>query len=129
MQLHHLTASRLLMQAVDILRDHRLQLSGLLQLCELPMRRVRLRVQRQHLILIEAVKLLRLPHKEGVTDNRLRRILILHMIKAILAPEVRNPAFGRNTRPSEENNIIASIYDLLQLSDLVHIHCETSSHL
>ena len=96
---------------------------GLLQLGQLPMRRVRLRVQRQHLILVKPVELLRLPYKKSMADDRLRRILILHMIEPVLAPEVRNPALRRDARPSEEDDIVAPVDDLLQLPDLIRIHC------
>ena len=121
-QLQHLFAACLLVQTVNILGDNRLHLPCPLQLSKLSVRRIRLSVQGKHLILVKPVEFIGLSHKEAMADNRLRRILVLDMIEAILAPEVRNSALRGNPRPSEEDNVIASINDLLQLSDFLRIH-------
>ena len=122
MQLHHLPAPRLLVQPIDVLSDHRLQFPGLFQFGQFDMGGVGLRVQRQHLIFIEAIEFLRLPDEEGMADDRLRRILVFHMIQPVLTAEIRNPALRRNAGASEEYNSAAAVDDLLQPRDLFHIH-------
>ena len=64
MQFQDFSAARLLMQAVDVLRDHSTDLSRFLQLRQFQVRRVRLRVKRQHLILIELIEISRSAHKK-----------------------------------------------------------------
>ena len=126
-QLQNLFAAGFLVQAVDILRDDRLQLPRLLQLGQFPVSRVRLRVQGQHLILVETVEFFRFPHKKCMADDRLRRIVILHMIQTVLAPEIRNSALRRDARAAEKDDIIASVNNLLQFLNLCSIHTDPPS--
>ena len=105
MQLQHLPTPGRLMQAVNILGDHCLQLSGRLHFRELHMRRIGLCIQRQHLILVKLVKLLCLSGQKGMTDDLLGRIFIFLMIQAVLAAEIRNTAFRGDPGAAEKHNI------------------------
>ena len=71
------------MKPINVLRDHRRKLSLLLHLRKFSMRRVRLCIQKHHLILIKFIESLRILHKEAMTYNLLRRILILLLIKSV----------------------------------------------
>ena len=68
------------------------------------MRRVRLCIQKHHLILIKFIEPLRILHKEAMAYYLLRRILILLLIKSVRTPEIRNITLRRYTRASEKHN-------------------------
>ena len=108
-QLKHMFTSRLLMQSVDILCHDRFQLSFFLQLSQLVMCRIGLRIQNEHFIPVEPVKFLRMPLKKRMAQNRLRRIVILHMIQPVHASEIRDTALRRHARTAEKDNIVAAV--------------------
>lgn len=56
MQLEHLLRAGLLMQSVDVLRDDSAAFSLALPFCELEVRSVRLRVEREHFRAVEPVE-------------------------------------------------------------------------
>src|SRR5699024_7117859 len=122
MQLIYVFTSRRLMQAVYILGHYRSQLSRLLQLCQLQMRRIRLRIQYHHLFFIEFVKSLRVLHEEAVAHHLLRRLLLLLMIKSNRTAEVRNITLSRHSCAAKKNDPAAVVYDLLKLFCLFLIH-------
>ena len=67
MQLHHILAARLLVQSIDILCHDAFEFSCFLQLRELLMRDVRLRIQTKHLIPVKAIEFLRVVTIKGMT--------------------------------------------------------------
>ena len=57
-----------------------------------------------------------------MTENGLRRIVILLVIETVYTSEIRYPALCTDTRASEENNVIALCYHLFQLKyPLIHV--------
>lgn len=107
-QLVDVLATGSLMQTVYILRDNGGQLACLLQLCELFVCGVWLRVQREHLVLIKSEELLRLRLEKGMTEDGFRRKFVLLMIQAVNAAEIRNAAFRRDTGAAEKNKFLGS---------------------
>ncbi len=104
MQLEHVFASGSLVQTVDVLRDDGGQLARPLQLRQLAVRRVGLCVQSEHFVLIKTVKFLRLRHKERMTEDGLRRIIIFLIVQTVDTAEVRDSAFRRHARTAEKDN-------------------------
>ena len=122
MQLINILTSGLLVKAVDVLCDHCAELPGLLHFRKLSVRCVRLRIEYQHLVLIESVKLLRVRLKERMADDGLRRILVLHMIEPVLTSKVRDAALRRYPGAAEKDNIAAPVHNSLKLLYLFKIH-------
>ena len=98
------------MQSVNILSDYGFQMPFLLQLRQRQMSRIGLCLRIQHPVFIKTVKLLRIAHIKAVADNRLRRIVIFHIVQTISAAEIRYITFGRNTRSSEKYHITAVLH-------------------
>ena len=73
MQLVYRAASRLLMQAVDVLRDHRRKRALGLELGEFAMRSVRLGITGNHAVEIELEELRRMPIEIRPRDHLLGR--------------------------------------------------------
>ena len=63
-QFHHMFTSCRLVKSVDVLCHHTGKLSCLFHLGKFLMRIIRLRIQRQHLIPVEPVKLIRVAHEK-----------------------------------------------------------------
>ena len=55
-----------------------------------------------------------MPLKKRMAQNRLRRIVILHMIQPVHAPEIRDAALRGDTRTAEEDDAVALLDDLFQ---------------
>ena len=108
------------MEAVDVLGDHRLQLSCLLQLGQLFVGVVGPGLKGEHLIPIEAEESLRAAHKVGVTQNRLRRLAVFLVIQSVHAAEVRHAALSGDACPAKKDNILALVDPLLQLFQFFH---------
>ena len=68
------------------------------------------RVRKKHFAAVEAEKLFRLSHKEGVGKNCLRGVIILLVIESVHAPKIRYLTLGRYPRTAEEYNITAAFY-------------------
>ena len=98
----HLFAARRLMEAVDILRDDRLQLARLLKTGEADVRGVGLGVEVQHSVAVKFEKFLGAVHEKGVRNYALGRIFIFLIIQAVLRAEVGYSAFGGDARAAEE---------------------------
>ena len=125
MQLVYALAARFLVQAVNVLSHDRRQLPRLLQLCQLTVGCVWLRVQTQHLFTVEIKKLRRVPHIKAVAQHFLRRIAERLVIQAVYTAKIGNPAFCGYSRSAEKHNPAAFVYHLLKLLHLCH---SESSH-
>ena len=73
-------AACLLVQSVDVLSHHRLQLAQLFQLGQRQMGGIGLYVQTQHFVPIEPIKFLGVGHEIVVAENGLRRQVVVLMI-------------------------------------------------
>ena len=94
MEFQYLPAARSLVEPVYVLCDHRTQPARALQLRQFSMGGIGRRVQIEHPVLIKAIKLLRVPFKKAMADDRLRRIAIALVVEPVHAPEIRDPALG-----------------------------------
>ena len=65
------------------------------------------------LIGIEFIELLCAADKKSMAYDGLRRIFILHVVKSVCTPEIRNAALGRYSGAAEKYKIIRIIDDLL----------------
>ena len=92
-QLQHFLTACHLMQAVNVLRDHCLHMAFSFQLRQPDVCSIRLRICKDHLILIEFKKLFRMASIVAVADNLLRRILVFLIIQSIHTSEIRDTAF------------------------------------
>ena len=113
MELQDIFAARLLVEAVDILGDDRLQLPLPLPLRKLPVGGIGLCVQTEHLVAVEAEKFLRVCLIEAVTENGFRGIIVLLMIEAAGAAEVGDTAFCADPGPAKKDNVPALINPFL----------------
>ena len=77
MELIHHLAARHLVQPVDILGNHRLELARPLQLGQLLVGGVGLGVQAEHLVPVKPVEIPGVSHKIGMAENGLRRLVVL----------------------------------------------------
>ena len=125
MKLIHFLTSRLLMESVDILGDDRCEAPCLLQLGQLPVGRIWLRLQTHHLFFIELIENIRVGFKEAVAHHLLRRVFVVLVVNALRAPEVRYPALRGDAGPSEKDDPPAVVYDLLQFSYFLLVHTVT----
>ena len=119
-KLIHDLAPRLLVEAVDVLGDHRLQLAPGFQLGQGQMRGVGFGVQGEHLVLIEAVKLGGVLHKEGMGQNGLGGIGILLVVEAVLAAKVGDSRLGGAARSTKKHDITTFCYPISQNIKLGH---------
>jgi len=103
-QFDNVFASGLLMQPVDVLGDHGAQPSLFFELREFFMARVRGRAGLYHLRFVKIVEILGVIHKKIMREHHFRAVFIFLLIKPVRAPEVGDPAFGRNPRAAEEND-------------------------
>ena len=109
-ELQHPAAPGLLVEAVDVLGDHRLQLPRRLPLRQLPVGGVGLGVQEEHFVPVEAEELLRVPLKEGVAQDGLRRVGVLLVVEPPGAPEVRNAGLRADAGAAEEDDAAALLH-------------------
>ena len=78
------------MEAVDVLGDDAAQLSRRLQLGQLLMGGVGLGPGIEHLVPVEAEKLLRVGVKEAAAEHGLRGEFVVLIVEAVGAPEILN---------------------------------------
>ena len=114
MELQHVPAAGGLMEPVDVLGDDGFQLALPLELRQTQMRRVGLCSLDDELIAVEAVELLGALFPEGVTQDRLGRVIVFLMVEAVHTAEVRDAALGGNARPAKEHDAAAFGNDLFQ---------------
>ena len=114
-----------LMQAIDVLGDHGLELAGPLQLGQLQVRSVGLGPLDNHLVPVEAVELGGIFLKKRVAQDRLRGVVVLLVIQPVGAAEIRDAGLGGNTGPAEEHDVLALVDPVLQFTD-VFVHGMTS---
>jgi len=99
--------ARLLVQSVDVLRNHCRELSFPLKLRKRFMRAVRLCVQYEHFLPVKAEKQLRMRHKIGVTEHHFRRNVIALAVESVLTAKIWDTALGRDAGASEKNDTAA----------------------
>ena len=121
MQLQHLPAARLLVQAVDVLGDDRLQPPLLLPLGQLPVGRVGLGIQRQHLGPVEVEKFLGVLFKKRMAQHGLRRIPELLVVQPVHTAEIGDARLRGYPGPAEKHDVVGAVQQFLQLTDaLIH---------
>ena len=125
MELVDVDAARRLVEPIDVLGHHGLELARLLQLRQLQMGSIGFGVRKEHLVVVEAVELLRILLEEGVAQNGLRGILVLLVVQAVHAAEIRDAALGRYARPAEKDDILTLVDPLLELFQFL-IHTKPS---
>ena len=103
MQFVHDAAARLLVQPVDVLRDDGGEPALALPLREFFVRRVGLRVQAQHFIAVERVKLFGVPFKKTVRKDALGRVLVLLAVQPVLRAEIGDAALRAHARAAEKH--------------------------
>ena len=121
-ELQHLPAACLLMQAVDILGDDSLQFSLGLQLCQLVVGRVGLGIGTQELAAVKTEEFLRVLLVKGVAEDGLRWVVVLLMIQPVYAAEIRDSGFRADTGATEKDDVVGPIHHFLQFADLF-LHC------
>ena len=104
MKFEHVLAAGGLMKSVDILCNHSAKFSLFLQFSQTNVSPVRLDPFDYKLFPMKPVILIRITVKEGMTEDRLRRIVPLLVIKAVYTAKVRNPAFCGYTGTAKEND-------------------------
>ena len=112
-ELQHLLAACLLMQAVDVLGDDSLQLPSGLQLRQLVVGCVGLGIGTQKLAAVKTEELLRILLIKSVTENGLRRIIILLMIQPVYTAKIRDPGLRADTGTAKKDDIIGPIHHFL----------------
>ena len=115
MELVHGLAPRRLVEAVDVLGHHRVQLPRRLQLRQLQVGGVGLGVGKEHLVAVEAVELLRIFLEKGVAQNGLRRVLVLLVVQPVHAAEVGDSGLRAYPRAAEEHNVTTLTDPVLEL--------------
>ena len=113
-ELQHGFAAGLLMQPVDVLGDDGGEFTGFFKLGEEEMCRVGLCLQGEHLVAVEAVKLLRVLAEEGGGQDGLRGIGVTLVVQPIDAAEVGDAGFGAHPRPAEKHDAGGGIDDVLK---------------
>ena len=116
-QLQHLAASRLLVQAVDVLGDHGLQLPLLFPLGQLPVGGVGLGPGGQHLGPVKVVKFRLVADIEAVAEDGFRRVLELLVIQAVHTAEIRDSGLRGHSGPAEKHHVVRFRHPLPQLFD------------
>ena len=105
-QLIDVFAARLLVQAVDVLRDDGAQLTRAFQLRQLLVRGVGPGLERQHLFAVEAVEIIGVPVEKRMAEDRLGRVVEPLMIQAVHAAEILNAALCADACAAEEHDVV-----------------------
>ena len=105
------------MQTVDILRDDADELPCLLELRQLQVRGVGLRVCGDDAVFIEVEEVPRVLFEERVAQHGLRRVFELLMVESVYRPEVRDAALGGDAGAAEKDDALTFVDDLLQFLD------------
>ncbi len=100
------SASRRLVEPVNILGDDRPELSLLFQPGQFLVGCVGLCVQKEHFTAVKTVKFSRVLAVETVAQDGLRRIVVLLVVQAVHASEVRNTALRGHACPAEKHDIV-----------------------
>ena len=108
----HLAASGLV-EAVDVLGDHGLELAGPLQLSQLQVGGVGLGAVDEHLVPVELVELPGVFYEEAVAQNGFGRIVVLLAVQAVHAAEVGDAALGGYARAAEEDDAFTFVNPFL----------------
>ena len=126
MKLQHISASCRLVKSVNVLCDHSLQLPLLLPLCKLPVCLVRscCSSRKKDLLIIKAEEFLRMLIVKSVTQNCLRRIVVLLMVQAIHTSEIRNSTLRGNSGSAEKHHIVRPLNQLIQLLNPFFHFCQ-----
>lgn len=112
-KLEYRLTARLLMQSVDILRDHRFEFSRPFQPRQSEMASVWLRMRKKHFPLIKPIKFRRISHKKFMGNDRFGRIIVLFMIQTVPRTKIGNPALRADARAAEKDDVSALPDNLL----------------
>ena len=115
------TASRLLVQAVDILGHHGAELSFSLPPGQHLVGYVGFKAQRQHLLPVKTVKILRVSEEKAVADDGFRGIVKLLAVQSVHAAKVRNTRFRTHACPAKKDDIATLGHPLFQNINAVHM--------
>ena len=119
MELIHRPAARGLVQAVDVLGDHRLAFALLFQGRQPQMGGVGLGPVNDELFAVEVKEFGGVLHKEGVGKHGLRRIAEGLVVQTVHAAEIRDAALGGNTGAAEKHQAAAFLDQTFQF----RYHC------
>ena len=115
-----------LMEAVDILRDYAVEFPRLLHLSKLIVGPVRLNACGIELLSVELIEDIRVIDKAVDAQEIFRTVSVeldvMLVIKAVFAPEIRDPALSRHACSAEENNMIAFSYYPVKFSNFMLVH-------
>ena len=105
-QFQDVLAARFLVQAVDVLGDDGFQFARFFQFGQFDVGHVRLSVEGQHLVAVEAVEFFRVIHKERMAEDRFGRVFIVLVVQTVSAAEIGDAAFRRDAGASEEDDVV-----------------------
>ena len=104
-QFEHVSASRFLVQAIDILRDNRRHPARPFHLGQPDMHDVRLCVRIKHVLFIKIVENIRMQAEKRVAEQHFRRQAVIFLrIQSVFAAKIRNPTGHRHARAAEKDN-------------------------
>ena len=115
MQLRNLSAACQRMQIVDVLGDDAQTPPGSLQFCDKAVSGVGLSIGINHAAAVKAIEFLWVFLKKMVADDFFRRVIVLLMIQAIDAAEIRNSTFRGCAGAGKKDDAFSVIHDGLQL--------------
>ena len=113
-KLQHILAAGSLVQPVDILGQHRPELSLLLQPRKGQMGPVGLYAVNDQLFPVEAVILLRVASEKACAENGLRRVLPLLVVQSVHTAKVGNSRFRTDSGPAKKHDVVTFGYPLSQ---------------
>ena len=107
-QFEDVLAAGLLVQAVDVLRDHGRELASLLQGRQGLVAVVRLRVGVDQLLAVEIEEVFGIAHEEAVRDHFLggKGASVFLVVEAVRGAEIRDPRSGGYSRAAEEDDAV-----------------------
>ena len=113
-QLKHALRARHLMQAVDVLRHHDIELASSLQLGELGVTAVGLSVKRDHLGAVKVEELGRMCLIKAMREHSLGRVGKLLVIQAVHAAEIGDATCRGNTSAAKEDHALVGVKQIRQ---------------
>ena len=113
-QLKHALRARHLMQAVDVLRHHGIELAGSLQLGQLGVAAVGLGGKDNHLGAVEVEELGRMRLVKAMRQHGLGRVGKPLVIQAVHTAEIGDAARRGNTRAAKEDHALVGVKQIRQ---------------
>ena len=75
-----------------------------------------------NLLIIEAIELRLVSHIKGMTENGLRRIIVLLIVQSVHASKIRNSALRGDPRSAEKYDSLGFVYHFLQSFYFFQVH-------